>query len=148
MTIKKVEQCEEVLRILNAHQASLFSLSSGRADPKVMAKKFLSYATVLECTEDGNSVGFCAFYHNDRKSKSAFLSMIAVNPAFEGKGYASGLLSMAEQICLQSGMASISLEVRNENLRAIRFYLKHHYSVVACHPTDDILLMSKELRAL
>ncbi len=125
--IRVVDDYDDALDILNYYSARLASLREGRVKPEEMAKKFVSYGTVLEAVNEQDRIGFSAFYHNDREGKRAFLSMIAVSSEYEGKGYASRLLNEVESISASDGMEILELEVNESNLRAIDFYKKHGY---------------------
>lgn len=143
--IRIVKDYEDILNLLRFYKLRFDSLRTGMVSMTELALKYSRNATVLECLEDDQSVGFCAFYHNDKESGRAYLSLIAVNPLFEGKGYASKLLSHLEFLCKEDGMVRIVLEVRKYNSRAIDFYLRHGYLVANNESIEDRLIMQKRL---
>ena len=69
--------------------------------------------------------------------------MIAVKPCYQGQGYAFELIGKAEEISRQDGMKAMRLEVRQDNSRAIHFYLKNGYRVI--EDRDGRYLMEKML---
>ncbi len=143
--IKIIHKFEDILNLLILYKNRLASLRNGLVNPTEIAMKFSRYATVIECCEDKKSIGFCAFYHNDEINKQAFLSMIAVNSSFEGKGFASNLLSSMEEMCKESGMERISLEVFSSNQRAIDFYSRNGYITNNIKLLNGNIIMTKSL---
>ena len=142
--IRIVDTYDGILELLSVFLPYLDSLSSRRVKPEEMARKFIVYGTVLELCENGSGIGFCSFYHNDKRNKRGYLSMIAVLPEAEGKGYAAKLIKEVERICRSDDMQRICLEVRNDNCRAIRFYQKHGYTIKE-ELNGQIILMAKAL---
>ena len=143
--INKVETYEQILELLILYTNRFESLSKCKVNPAELANKYCKNATVLTGRMDKQYVGFCAFYHNDNVNKKAFISMIAVNSSFEGKGYASKLLCSMENMCKEDGMVEILLEVRPNNQKAIEFYTKHGYVMKNIKSQNDCYIMSKKL---
>jgi predicted double-glycine peptidase len=81
----------------------------------------------------------------------ARLYNLAVDPAFRGKGFGDRLLRECELESARRDCDKITLEVRQDNENAIRFYEKHGYVAVKNLPdyySDGMagLKMAKELR--
>ena len=76
---------------------------------------------------------------------------VAVRPEHRGKGYAKALLEWVENYCAQSGVLSISLEVRESNAAAIGLYSVCGYEICGKRkgfyrlPREDALVMIKNL---
>jgi ribosomal protein S18 acetylase RimI-like enzyme/predicted double-glycine peptidase len=87
-----------------------------------------------------------------RKSRQlARLYNIAVDPAFRGLGYGDKLLNECEVEAIRRECDRITLEVRQDNEGAIRFYEKHGYTAIRNLPdyySDGMagLKMGKQLR--
>lgn len=59
---------------------------------------------------------------------------LAVNPAYQGKGYGALLLKEVEKEAVRRNCTNISLEVRQDNEGAIRFYEKRGYEIIRSLP--------------
>lgn len=87
--------------------------------------KVLSKAQIICAESDGKLVGMVAFYCNDLESKTAYITQIAVKKNAQGAGIGGLLMRKCEEVSRQNGMVYLRLEVRNDNLNAIKFYQKH-----------------------
>jgi len=63
-------------------------------------------------------------------SPAARLYSLIVHPTARGRGVAAALLEHAEQAALDCGCLLMRLEVREDNLAALRLYQKHGYQVI------------------
>ena len=142
--IRLIETYKEVLDVLNYYSKDLEPIRAGRIDLEEMAKKFTAFGTVIELEKGGERIGFAAFYHNDRKLRRAFMSMIVVLPEYQGQGYGSQLLAEAEHECIEDGMKILAVEVRTDNQRAIRFYEERGFTVINAM-SDIKVILEKEL---
>lgn len=118
---------EEILSILKLYEESLPTLKNGTVDKTQYAEKIARFGNVLVMTADGKPAGFAAYYCNDTKTKTAYLAYIAVAPDFLHFGLGSRLLNEVKKRSLKSGMEFLRLEVRADNDRAIRFYLRERF---------------------
>ena len=143
---KIITSCKEIMEVLNYYAKDHEAVKLGRVDLDEMARKFAAYGTVVELTENDTRIGFAAFYHNDRKMRRAFLSMIMVKPEFQEHGYGAQLLERVEQECIGDGMKALALEVRTDNQDAIHLY-KDHGFVVANAFAKEKWIMEKRLSA-
>lgn len=130
MIINRIAEKEKIREVLDMFADSLDSLSRGEEFRCMMAEKFASYADVIVLKEKGRTQAFAAFYANDLTSRMAFLSMIAVLPDHRGKGFAQCLLDAMCSEAEVRGMVRMRLEVKKDNLPAIGFYRRHHFSTV------------------
>lgn len=88
-----------------------------------------SRATVLVMESDRTMAG--AAYMLWRKAhRAGRLYNIAVNPAFQGRGYGARLLDECEREAAIRGCERVTLEVRRDNETAIRLYESHGYTIV------------------
>ena len=142
--IRVVANYKDISDILNYYSKDLEPIRAGRIDLDEMARKFSAFGTVIELEEEGERVGFAAFYHNDRKLRRAFLSMIVVLPEYQGHGCGSRLVTEVEHECVDDGMKILAVEVRTDNERAIRFYKERGFAVV--NALSDIkVILEKDL---
>ena len=142
-TIELVNNEKEIEELLWRFQSRLKSLQTNNDLVFYFTKKFFANATVLKVIDNNNKViGFASFYNNNLNTYEAFLSMIAVSTECEGQGIGSKLISEVENLCINSGMKVIKLEVNSNNEKAINFYLKNGYEILK---RDEKILMKKEL---
>jgi len=86
------------------------------------AEKLSRYANVVVCKENHESVGLLVCYANDSKTKTAYVSLIGVQPQWQGKKIGKALLEFCIAFSLKEGMEFLKLEVDSDNARAMRFY--------------------------
>ena len=142
--IRVVANYKDISDILNYYSKDLEPIRAGRIDLDEMARKFTAFGTVIELVEDGERVGFAAFYHNDRKLRRAYLSMIVVLPEYQGRGCGSRLIAEVEHECIEDGMKILAVEVRTDNQMAVKFYKERGFEVI--NALSDIkMILEKEL---
>ncbi len=83
-------------------------------------------ASVLVATVGGEIVGYAVLLFRSG-SRRARLYSIAAAPGRQGTGLGGALLAAAEGEALRRGAASLYLEVRADNLRAIGLYERDGY---------------------
>lgn len=136
---------KEIEEVLESFKNDLSSLKQGAEYRKKMVSKFYHNATVIGIeNEDNIKLGFAALYCNNSERKTAYLSMIAVNDYFRGKGIGKKLLRIIEEIALDNGMFFLQLEVSKTNKNAISFYKKNKY--VSLEERQDSWIYTKNLR--
>lgn len=127
----------------------------GIAYPEEEMQSFLEMpsATTLVAEQEQRIVGFViADRFHSRRSGRAMGRIITIDvlPEAQGKAIGDKLLSSAEKKLHADGCDYVSLEVAVDNMRALRFYKKHGYSVLKTLPryylnSVDGLLMGKRL---
>ena len=142
--IRIVTNYREIYEVLNYYSKDLEAIKAGRIDLEEMAKKFTAFGTVIELIKEEERVGFAAFYHNDRKLRRAFLSMIVVLPAVQGRGYGGQLLTEVEHECIDDGMRILAVQVGTEYQKAGRLYKKRGFKVTNAL-SEERLIMEKTL---
>jgi ribosomal protein S18 acetylase RimI-like enzyme len=72
-----------------------------------------------------------AEYHNvkwlTKNNKNLYIHRLAVDPKFQGKGYAQKLMDFAEKYAMENGYNSIRLDTFSENKRNLQFYEQRNY---------------------
>jgi ribosomal protein S18 acetylase RimI-like enzyme len=81
-----------------------------------------------------------------------YVNVLATYPKFRGRGFASRLLRLAEELAEQSAARGLSIIVADANARARRLYARHGYTEVGRRavvkedwesPARDLLLLVK-----
>jgi GNAT superfamily N-acetyltransferase len=88
-------------------------------------------------------LGFVSMY---RKDRTLIVDMLAVNPAYRGRGYGKVLMEAAERFGRKKGCVSVQLYVDDKNNNAIGFYQSRGYSSVHYDAHIACYVMSKPLR--
>ena len=88
--------------------------------PKRLAKAVRSPDTIGIVAEVGKKMaGFALMYFGD---ENAHLNLLAVEPVYRRRGIGREMLTWLESSCSVAGILRVSLEVRANNIPAIRFY--------------------------
>ena len=106
------------------------------------AQKVLQFGHAAVVEEDGRIICAACFYCNDEQTGCAYLALLGTLPGYEGKGFASSCLALAEQISKEHGMRRLRLDAVPTNVRAVRFYEYHGYTIESA---DVKLHLIKEL---
>ena len=97
------------------------------SDFMIYADKLVKNGYVYITLKDNKTVGFVAFYANDRAENIGYLAQIAVKHNYTTQGIGYELLKQFEKISLEKGMTTLKLEVSNSNSHAIKFYSRNNY---------------------
>ncbi len=62
-----------------------------------------------------------------KNHKNLYIHRLAVDPKFQGKGYAQKLMDFAEKYARENGYNSIRLDTFSENKRNLKFYEQRNY---------------------
>lgn len=148
MRFRKIKSLEEMEKLLNEYDGSAVrTISSRTGDLRAYAGKLFQYAENF-ALYDGETahteVGFASFYGNDAKSRTVYLTIIAVRPAFRGRGFGTAVLNYLETFGKENGMDRIKLEVDKENTGAIRFYGKNGFQITE-EASGESFFMEKEI---
>lgn len=109
---------------------SLFPIKlSDKTDLSNLTEKFLSLGTIFSISENNEIVGLIAGYNNDILNHKAYISVLAILPEYQGKGYASKLLLDFEKDCIEKKIIRIELFTHKTNDNAIKMYKKNNYVV-------------------
>ncbi len=94
---------------------------------------------------DGKVLGYALL---TMKSKSAYLSWFAVDPAAKRKGVGAALLKAGLDEARARGAQSVSLDSRNRFRDALHFYIDHGFDIVGTWLNTDGDLMIKLRKSL
>ncbi len=120
-TIKLVDVLEEFDHCFNP------SLKNRVYNFNIYSEKLLTYGCVFIAELESDMIGFIAFYANDKNTKTGYLTQIATKRNYQKIGVGRKLLEQFERTCVEEGMEKLSLEVNNQNVKAIKFYKKMGY---------------------
>lgn len=76
-------------------------------------------------------------------TKTAYISLIAVDSTKQNKHIGQALLKVCEDICVSNGMLYLDFEVRKNNNNAIRFYENNKFYIT--EEKEDSYMMRKKL---
>lgn len=91
-------------------------------DIDIYCEKIYKNAKILTINESNELAGFIAFYDNDEKKNTAYLTMLAVNPKFNNNGYGRQLLSFSINLLKKKGFEFYDLELDRDNEIAMSLY--------------------------
>jgi len=127
--------------------SSFDPLLSSYIDINSYAQKLITNAYVAVLEYNGNFVGLYAVYLNDKNTKTAYLTSIAVLDEYKGCGFSNLLLEDALNRAKLENMSAFKLEVMSAYMRAIRFYKKYGFVKAEEQTTgSDTFYMIKELK--
>ena len=81
-------------------------------------------AEVLSHDVHGECLGFIFFYCNDPGKHSSYITLLMVSPDARGLGIGASLVQYVLTLTVQRGFNVCRLEVRKENIAAIKLYKK------------------------
>lgn len=108
-------------------------------------EKICEKANIISYYE-GDIVGFIAFYCDDSKKSTAFITMIIVEKNFQKVGVGKMLLDGAIQQLRQKKFESCQLKVLNYNQKAIDFYIRNGFKQIGID--NEFLIMNRNLSDL
>lgn len=92
-------------------------------DIPIYAEKIFKHAVTFEAWSCNELIGLLACYLNNFQDKEAFITNISVIEEYHRKGVASKLLDMVMKEARKKGFIKIILNVEEDNLNVISFYL-------------------------
>ena len=143
--LSRVIKYGDIVDVMNLCSDSFYDQAyNNEASIADLANKFCNYGIFSIAKEqNGNILGFIAYYANDSKNKQGFISMIIVNSSFQNSGVGSLLLHDCIIKCKKAGMISLKLEVNKSNKKAISFYKKRGF--VQCDESANSIFMMIDL---
>lgn len=124
MTFRLVESSkkERILEFFSLIDEEFIPPLSCRVNLNDYANKLADTANNFFLVYGSADVAHVAFYCNDFRFKTAFISSIGVSPEFQGSGAAGYLLQKVIERCANERMDTLRLEVDCENVKAVNFY--------------------------
>lgn len=106
-------------------------------------EKVSKYAQVIVACKDDQLIGFIAFYANDFKTQTAYVTQFLVDQKYRNQGVGKKLLSECEVECKKKEFLCLRLEVGKDNENASSFY--EHCGFIRDTATDKSIYMEKKL---
>lgn len=100
------------------------------ADVEAYTRKLLDLAEFIVCSDRGTIQGFVAFYCNDLKSRTAFITFVLVRPEARGQGLARSLVQFVLNRARSRGFCQCRLEVDINNEAALSLYRQMGFSTL------------------
>lgn len=124
-------QASRIFAFLSAVDQEFCPPLSVRVNLEKYSEKLADAAANYFIVSAGTDIGHVAFYCNDYHSRTAFISSIAVRSGYRGDGAADLLLKKVFEVCVNKQMAVLRLQVDSRNSKAVGFYSKHGFHIVA-----------------
>jgi [ribosomal protein S18]-alanine N-acetyltransferase len=118
-----------------AWERSILPLLSEQAGQKQAEQRRLSHevfesaSRIIVAELDGVPVGWCS-----RARGKAYIPYLFVAPELQGQGIGTLLLRRMESILELLGAKAVHLETPADNVRAVRFYQRQGYRILAMRP--------------
>lgn len=106
-------------------------------------QKLMNYAEVVTWSASGQIRAVLAFYCNDPRRETAFITIVAVDPSYRRMKLASALLGGVLSSLRSRAFSRCLLEVQTANLGAIALYRKfgfHDFVVKETRLTMEVTL--------
>lgn len=129
-TLSKKLNIKEVSNFINLMDEYFSPPISMRVFIPDYASKLIKKANLFGFEVDGQLSALIAFYCNDRITKNAYITYLAVSPVCTGRGVASKLLEACIEKCIEKNMQTIYVETWFENTSTINLYEKYDFTRV------------------
>lgn len=101
--------------------------SHGISEIEKYIDKVCDFANIIIAYDGNIIIGFIAFYANDYEKKIAYITQILVSSQYRNRRIGEMLINACEVFCRDKGFQELKLEVKNENIRAQKFYKRHNF---------------------
>ncbi len=128
----QVYQREQIQSVLASFRNLFPSLQYDDARLAEVSEKIAERGNLVVANHYNDTIGFAAFYVNDKVTHTAFLSLIAVSEEYQKSGVGKELLDEVISISTASGMKKLRLKVRRDNPSAVAFYKRNLFVVEDC----------------
>lgn len=111
---------------------------SEKVDINAYANKIYDRAITFEAWNENKLIGLIAIYFNNPE-QFGFITNVSVDPKWTGKGLAAALLKNCLEYAVNQKFNTVSLEVNENNKKAIGLYAKFGFEKES--QKDDSLIM-------
>lgn len=122
----KNEDCINL--ILNELDVNLSFLDLSDDNIKKYLLKIDKFSVFEKYYIENNLAGFVSFYCNNEETKEAFITLVLVDKNYRGMSIAQKLIIEVIDIIKEKGFLKCTLEVKADNLNAIKLYSKIGFS--------------------
>jgi ribosomal protein S18 acetylase RimI-like enzyme len=125
MKVTKAQMCE-IANLAKIEMSSGYHKKSFNFEP-CLRELFQKNADVFCAKEGAFSIGYITLNHKGR------IDYLAVSKKYQRKGVASVLLEKVISIAKGKKLKKLHLEVRNDNIPALRLYLKNGFIITSMY---------------
>lgn len=125
---KSALELKHVQEFIELHDNSFQPKISTKVSISEYAKKLCNHSKIITCHSTEKIFGMCAFYCHPKDYEYAFLSYLAVDNTFRGKGIANHLISMMINQCKKQNIKGIKTSTWKGN-RAVGLYLSNGFNI-------------------
>lgn len=144
MTIREIRDSSDKRFIIERCDKSFIRPLTKRDNYEELFSKIDNNAVFYAAFEGDAPVGYAALYANDTKTKSGFISLLAVVEEMQHKHIGSALMQNCINRSIENGMTCIRLEVLRSKETAIRFY-EHWDFKYERDSSEESIIMIKQL---
>ena len=126
-----LNDAESISRLVNlAFSAERMFIAGDRTNPDGIRDLFAKGEFLL--LQNGGTLLGCVYL--ECRGTNTYLGLLAVDPAKQGSGLGSQLMSAAEERCRGAGQHAMELTVVNRRVDLLRFYGKRGYVETGAEP--------------
>lgn len=133
---------QEMIKLLQAYNSKSEGIHI-TVDLNQYVEKLLEKAKIIAIHGDGALRAFLAYYDNDPKKDTAFVSMLLVSKEYQGQGIAKNLMDISFADLKRKGFKRYNLEVLKENSKAVLVYEILGFKII--EEKGDFFVMEKSL---
>ncbi len=101
---------------------------SEKTDLEQLSEKYIQKALLIGfCDSNDEVIALIAGYINDEETKIGYISLLAVEPEFQNKGFARLLIAAFIEAAKGKKIKRVFLFTHNSNKKAIGFYRKNGF---------------------
>lgn len=143
LTIRRLESLPEKEAVIAACDGAFPNPVRERPIYRTLLHKIHTFG-IFFAAYDPQPVGYAAMYANDRQTRTAFMTLLAVKPASQGAGIGRKLMEQCLRTAAGTGMEWVRLEVNKENRRGIALYEAYGFRPDG-QETEHTIFMTKSL---
>jgi Acetyltransferases len=139
--LTQIKSKEKIFSLLKEFDKDFYPpISSQVKDLNRYAAKLKKNALVYAAQSD-RTLGFIAFYANDKITRTAYIAFLGVHPFAQNNHIGKMLINLCFAVAEHKGMAFVKIEVKQQNKNAIRFYIKNGYEHNMRASNDSIYMI-------
>lgn len=118
---------DKIKKIVYEFDGEFISSVVARSDFIQVLNRIVDNAFVITAFFENEIIGFCAFYINDFKCKTVYVSLIAVKKKYQGMHVGTIMMEYVKAMSRLNDFDRIRLEVDDANKNAIVFYKRNSF---------------------
>ncbi|WP_242117935.1 GNAT family N-acetyltransferase [Aestuariivivens sediminicola] len=92
--------------------------------------KLMEHAKIFSDYRSNQLIAFIAYYSNDPLNERGYLSMLAIHPEYQNRGYGKKLLNLAIEDLRSENFKYFDLQVVMNNKRALKIYQSFGFNLL------------------